>query len=80
MAATQTTMRRTALVTILLDAAAVFGFGVVLAAGDGGNWALPSFLALIAAIAISGSHLWFERGERNVGTAELRPRESHERV
>ncbi|NYI40682.1 hypothetical protein [Demequina lutea] len=50
MAATQAKMRRTAPITVSLAAAAVFGFSVVLAAGNGGNWAFPTFLAVIAIV------------------------------
>lgn len=54
MAATQAKMRRIALVTTSLGAAAVFGFSVVLAAGKGGEWAFPTYLAVIAVVAIVG--------------------------
>jgi len=54
MVATQAKTRRTALMTVSLEAASVFVFGTVLAAGNGGNWAFPTFLAVIALIAIVG--------------------------
>jgi len=52
MAATQAKMRRIALMVNSLVAAAVFGFSLVLAAGKGGDWAFPTYLAVVAVTAI----------------------------
>jgi predicted MFS family arabinose efflux permease len=54
MAATQAKMRRIAIMVNSLVAAAVFGFSLVLAAGKGRDWALPTVLAIIAVVAIVG--------------------------
>jgi hypothetical protein len=51
MAANQARLKRLSQLFFMLAALSILPFSVVLHAGKGGNWALPAFVSIVAALA-----------------------------